>query len=472
MKLPLAYSSDTLRSKEAGSSRLVNWYAEKGGKDGIYIKPIPGFAVFAALVPDVGSGVRSLYTASNGIMYAIAGNTLFELTSNGTSINRGNINTSSGQISMADNGLQLMISEESAGWTYTFLTNALAAVPTFPGGGPVIYQGSYFLTIAVDSQKFYVSNLLNGNTWDSLDFSSADSSPDNLISIIRNGNDVWLMGEASTEVWYNTGNADFPYEKIQGAESEIGCVSKYGVAQINDHIIWVGANGEGKGQIWMSNGYTPQRISTYAVEFSLSEMPLLSDAVAYTYQEGGHVFYVVNFNQGKKTWSFDITEGRWHERMQWDSNLKIEKRQRANTHAFFNEKNYVGDYQTSTIYLLSETEYLDNTLPIIRICEIPNIHAERNRMFFKQIELDIERGVGLTNGQGSDPQIMMQWSDDGGHTWNNEYWRSAGKVGEYTKRVIWRQLGESRSRSFRFKTSDPVNFTLIGLTADVEIGNG
>jgi hypothetical protein len=82
----------------------------------------------------------------------------------------------------------------------------------------------------------------------------------------------------------------------------------------------------------------------------------------------------------------------------------------------------------------------------------------------------MERGVGLTTGQGSDPQAMLQWSDDGGYTWSNEHWVDVGAKGQYSTRVKWNALGSSRDRVFRFVISDPVKCVLIGATVNVDMG--
>ncbi len=87
------------------------------------------------------------------------------------------------------------------------------------------------------------------------------------------------------------------------------------------------------------------------------------------------------------------------------------------------------------------------------------------------LQLDMEVGLGLATGQGSDPQVMMRWSDDGGKTWSNEYMRSAGKQGEYKKRIIWRRLGRGRDRIFEFVVSDPIAFSIIDGWITTRLGN-
>jgi hypothetical protein len=69
-----------------------------------------------------------------------------------------------------------------------------------------------------------------------------------------------------------------------------------------------------KGIVYRANGYTAQRISTHAVEWQIQQYGNLSDAIAYTYQQDGHSFYVLIFPSANTTWVFDVATSLWHER--------------------------------------------------------------------------------------------------------------------------------------------------------------
>jgi hypothetical protein len=49
------------------------------------------------------------------------------------------------------------------------------------------------------------------------------------------------------------------------------------------------------------------------------------------------------------------------------------------------------------------------------------------------------------------PFIILDWSDDGGHTFGIQHPATTGAVGEFAKRVVWRRLGKSRDRVFRVR---------------------
>lgn len=102
-----------------------------------------------------------------------------------------------------------------------------------------------------------------------------------------------------------------------------------------------------------------------------------------------------------------------------------------------------------------------------------------NRMLFLgRLELLCQTGIGLPEGdaadppvQGSDPQVMMQLSRDGGATWSPERWMSAGKLGEYTKRVRWLRNGRYRNAVCRIIVSDPVDWQFLAMSADIDEGS-
>lgn len=110
------------------------------------------------------------------------------------------------------------------------------------------------------------------------------------------------------------------------------------------------------------------------------------------------------------------------------------------------------------------------TVATRRVRRFPHLSKQQVRLFWHQLQIDLEGGRALTTGQGSDPQVMLRWSDDGGHTWSPERWVSAGLRGQYGHRAIWRQLGGSRDRVFELIVSDPVPWTFLQGLAYIEEG--
>jgi hypothetical protein len=300
-------------------------------------------------------------------------------------------------------------------------------------------------------------------------FYTAEGLPDNIRTIATIRNDLWIIGELSVEIWYNPPGYDINNPFIRRTTfMNNGTVSANSVAVGGDNIFWLGSSAAGFGQIWMSNNYTPEKISTNSVDHMIESLSTVQDAVGWCYTQEGHQFYVLNFTAANRTFVYDQSTGEWHERADWDG--KKYNRYAANCHCLFNELNLVGDYQNANIYILDLNKYTDNGKIVRRQHTGPHIHQDRKRIFFKEFELDIERGIGLDGvGPAADPQAFLQWSDDGGMTFSNEYWLSFGGRGKYKTRLHCHRLGYSRDRVFRVTISDPVKTVLIGARADMSI---
>jgi hypothetical protein len=328
------------------------------------------------------------------------------------------------------------------------------------------YLDGYFVFIEPNSQKLWVTALLDGTQIDPLDFASAEGNPDNIVSMIVDHREVWLFGSNSTEVWYNAGLSDFPLVRIQGAYNELGCAAPYSIAKMDNQIYWLGKDARGQGMVFRAAGYMGQRISTHAIEWQLQQYTDLSDAVGYTYQQDGHSFYVLNFPSADTTWVFDVATSAWHERASF-SNGEF-NRHRGNSQMFFNGETVIGDYQNNKIYKFDLDVYADDGAiqKWLRSWRaLPTGANNLTRTIQHAMQLDCETGVGLNIGQGSDPQVMLRFSDDGGHTWSNEHWKSMGRIGEYGNRTIWRRLGATmkiRDRVYEVSGTDPVRIYIMG----------
>jgi hypothetical protein len=328
------------------------------------------------------------------------------------------------------------------------------------------YLDGYFVFNEPNSQKIWVTALLEGTQVDPLDFASAEGSPDGVVGIIVDHGQLWVYGTNSIEVWYNSGNADFPFSRIQGAFNELGCAAAYSLAKMDNGLFWLGKDARGQGMVYRANGYSGQRISTHAIEWHIQQYGDLSDAIGYTYQQDGHSFYVLIFPTANTTWVYDVATQAWHERAGFANGEFT--RHRSNCQAFFGTKVMVGDYQNANVYSFDLDDYSDNgsIQKWLRSWRaLPTGQNNLKRTAHHSLQLDCESGTGLNLGQGSDPQVMLRWSDDGGHTWSNEHWVSIGKIGEYYRRAIWRRLGMTmklRDRVYEVSGTDPVKIAIMG----------
>jgi len=467
VKTPILGQSYVARSLNAAAARLVNLYPEitpsPEGNEPAYLNRAPGLRKLAT----VGTGpIRGMW-AYGGYGYVVSGARLYRVDTNWTVTNIGGV-SGTGPVSMVDNGTQLFIAANPEGFIYDASTEAYAEITDvdFPGAITVGYLDGYFIFQEPNSQKFWVSELLDGTQIDPLSFASAESMPDNLVSLFVDHREVWLFGTQSVEVWYNAGTSPFPLARIQGAVNELGCAATYSVAKMDNSLFWLGADARGQGVVFRAQGYSGQRISTHAVEYAIQSYGTISDAIGFTYQQDGHSFYVLTFPTAQKTWVFDVATGAWHERAGFANGEFI--RHRANCQMFYNNEVVVGDFQNGKIYAYDLDVFADDTLPqkwLRSWRALPTGQNNLKRTAQHTLQLECETGVGIVTGQGSDPQVMLRWSDDGGHTWSNEHWTGMGKIGNYGYRAFWRRLGMTdklRDRVYEVSATDPVKIAILG----------
>jgi hypothetical protein len=467
MKTPILGSAYVARSVNAADNRMVNLYPEivpEGGKEAAFLQRAPGLRLLAT----VGTGPIRGLNSFNGNLYVVSGEQLYKVDSTYVVTLIGTVSGSSAPVSMANNGTQLFVACNGPSFVYNSSTLVFGAItdPDFPGALTVSYLDGYFVFIEPSSQRVWVTALNDPTSIDPLDFASAEGDPDGLVSSIVDHSQVWLFGTSSVEVWYNSGNADFPLQRIEGAFNEIGCAATFSVAKLDNSLYWLGQDARGQGIIYRANGYTGQRVSTHAVEWQIQQYDDLSDAIAYTYQQDGHSFYVLNFPSANATWVYDVATQAWHERAGWINGQFV--RHRGNCQTFFNQTITVGDYQNGNIYAFDMEVYADydRVQKWLRTWRaLPTGQNNLTRTVQHTLQLDCETGVGLVSGQGSDPQVMLRWSDDAGHTWSNEHWSGMGAIGQYGRRVFWRRLGMTtklRDRVYEASGTDPVKVTIVG----------
>lgn len=463
------------QSVNVDCQRCVNLYPEMNPlgtgkeKEVASLVPTPGLTLLLTLPK---SPVRGLWRASNGTLFAVGGEKLYSVSSSWAATELGSLNTSTGAVSIADNGTHVVVVDGTSGYAWNIDTSSFAQItdPDFPGADQVTYQDGYFIFNKINSQEFFISGLVD-ITFDALDIEFAEGSPDNLVGLISSNQNLFLFGTQSTEVFYNSGDADFPFSRIQGAVVDVGCAAAFTIAKLQDSIYFLGGDSTGSGIVYRMIGYKPERISTPSIESIIRGVDLddLADARAWTYQQGGHIFYCLNLPGVDSTWVFDASTGLWHERCYL--NLWSLERHRADCHAVAYAKNVVGDYETGAIYALDPDAETDNGVSKKWLRRSPHLSEGLVRIRHNSFQLDMETGVGTSGtGQGVDPQVMMRFSDDGGNTWSNERWADAGKIGKTRTRVIWRRLGSSRDRVYEVSGTDPVKWVLIGAELDVEKG--
>lgn len=474
MKIPFVGQAYTSRSKSLAAQQCVNFYVEQSEVDPerMALYGTPGTRLLTTL-PSSG-GIRGMYLPALGDAIVVQYDRVYRLShTTWAYVDLGfSLQTQDGAVCIADNGTVAVIVDGGYGYIVDLATNAVNQItdPAFYGADKVAFLDGYFIFNKPNTQQFYISSLY-GTNFDALDFASAEGAPDLLVSLLVDHREAWMFGDTTTEVFYNSGDADFPIQRMQGAFLEHGCAAKNSVAKLDNTVFWLGKDANGQGTVWRANGYTPQRISTHAIEYAIQGYAQISDAIAYTYQQDGHAFYMLSFPLANKTWCYDVSNQAWHERAYRDPITAEYGRHRSSCHIFFGGLHVVGDFEDGRIYALDSDYFSDGGDPMVSIRSAPVVSNNSKRLFFHSLQLEMEEGVGLTTGQGSDPQIALDWSDDNGKTYSSERYASIGAIGQYKKRVKWHRLGSARERIFRVSISDPVKRVIVSAELEATGGN-
>ena len=472
-------TSYTLRNARYDCQRTVNMYPEVDetqlGKNAeiAQLARTPGLTQLTTSPSLVG---KCLYKSSTGSLFYIANSTLYKINGvDGSTI--GWSMTALGTVyagivvQMVDNGIDLFITSDGYGYTLKLATNVLSALV---GSTPSCtqYFDGYVLFADINTNMFKWTDLYS-TTINGLNFASAEAFPDKITGLINNNEDLWVFGERTTELWYDAGQGNTVFARRPGILIETGCIATNSIQKTSlNRLIWLASDDRSGPYLVMATGYTIARISTYAIEQvwqNLSQSQLAA-ATSFSYMQDGHMFYVLNIPGLASTWVYDVTTSdmlqshSWHERNTYDLDNN-ESRHQAESHAYYMGKHIVSDYATGSIYFYDQNGYSDNGTSIRRIRTSPHIANSGLRLIYNNLTFDYKTGVG--DNTTVDPQLILEYSNDGGNTWSNQLYKSVGKLGQYNARVVFHQLGQSRDRVFRLTMSDNIDWAISGASLDI-----
>lgn len=466
-RLPIPFVGEhaTSRASQVNNQITKNLYVERqasGAKHGAVLYPTPGLKfLFSA-----GTGP----CRSNGIVfknkaYFISGADIVEIDSSLQPTTIGQLNTTTGQCKFAANPNHWIVVDGTDGWTYDGTTLTQITDGDFPTCNHVTFIDSFFIVEDRDNiGRFYKSGANDGQTWATLDFATAESHPDDLRVPYALNTVIGMFGDDTTEFYGNTQNPDFPFGPIRSSRIEYGVQADNSVIKAGDSLFWLARNKEGANMVLRSKGGQASVVSNRSIESEINSFSVTSDCVACAYQTLGHTFVEFSFPTAKRTFAYDLSENTWITLASKDVG-----RHRKQGHVFYQGKCIVGDFANSNFYQMDVKTYTDNGDYIERTRSAQFVHKDRKMVSIPELEIEFIPGVGLTTGQGSDPQVILSVSKDGGKTWSHNTYSSIGKLGEYNYRARWFQLGIAREWQFKVTISDPVFAGIAGAYAVVDV---
>ena len=473
------------QSPIADGERTMNWYAEPA--------QVPGESGPMALYPT--PGVTSLVTADDAPgramiavkdrTFCVMGRTLYEISSTYvlTSRNPSTPMVNDGKPATiswnGDGGGELFITSGNYGYIFTLSSNAFAQVrdPAVDGGTTMGAQlDGYFIALDTSTSTIYLSDLLDGTTWDATQYQQRLIESDPWVSIAVLNRQLWLLGSLTSEVWFDSGKTPFPFEPHPSGLVLYGCAAPYSTVVTGETLVWLAATKDGIGQVVQTTDFTPDVVSSLAVSTALAGYSTIGNAIGDSYSEIGHTFYVLTFPTEQKTWAFDITPNmplpspqRWAERGTWISEENVYEAWHPCYSTYQNSELLILDHTSGVLYRLSHSVGTDVDGRVIRrVRRPPSLFAQNEVLRVSAFQLFLEPGLGLVSGQGSDPQVSLRISGDGGKTFGNELWSGAGKIGKFGARTRWLRCGSGRRWMPEVVVSDPIPWRLLGASVFIQ----
>jgi hypothetical protein len=446
------------------SQRSINFYPVKPEREGErpHLRGRPGLAEHCTLPYTKFRGGLEF----DGRAFLVFGSRIYEVYEDGTYVELNHIASTEGKVTMAVLLQTIIIGDGSGYYSFNLATGALNAITDAPRGRFCVFFNQRILYQGENGQVFY-SELNDPTDIPGLNFFTAESLPDEIVAITTSEEQILLHGSDSTEPWYDSGDADNPFQRVPGGVVHSGCAFPDTALRLDNAAWWVEKDKNGLGIVRRLQGATPLRVSTSAVERFLKDATNVS---AFSYQEEGHTFYCLNSDQGSRC--FDLKTNEWHERAWLNRNTGEQERQRPEGHLFaFGNTHLVADYENGKVYRQSLEYHSDAGQEIRRTRISPHANTDGKQIIIDELFLDFATGVGLDgSGQGTDPQVMLRVSKDGA-SFGYERSASLGKIGEYRKRARFHRLGKGTDWLLEISVSDPVIAALMSGDVKARIGN-
>ena len=416
-------------------ARLLNCYAQQSvGKGPVELLGAPGIVPFVTLGNGPG---RGLYVM-RGSLYAVSGDGFYRITESGTVTRLGTLPGLT-KVMFAGNGTDIVFDNKyiySAGEVRSLADQGL---PTLQG---IDYVDGYIVYAESGTGRWGCSELENGAVYPPLNYDVATAHPDDIVAIKVDHRQVLLFGQETTEIWWNSGQQGFPFERLSGGVLEYGALARLGVAKQDNSVYWLSHDRT----IRRLTSQTPMRVSQHGVEEKLASYSRVDDCEAWPFTWNGHLFVTFRFPAAGACWVYDVTTNEWHERQSFGSSTW-----NVVDSADCYGKVWMQNAATGAVGYLSDTYYQEFTDILRREWTYPQVYAVNTPLVHSQIDLVARTGSAPI---GEVPHVHLEVSDDGGNTWLALPRRELGRIGEYKHVVRWNRLGQARDRVYRMSIDD------------------
>lgn len=480
----LPMGSTPAKNGFAGQARLTNCYVESIDQGAATFSVIASDGLATLVTFPAGGAIRAIHTLPDLTMLVAAGRVLYSVDIAGTATMIGGI-PSDGLVTMARNReADPRVAICCDGTLYFWQSGTVTKMTEFPDGfSPiaVTHLNGYFVFITAGGNVFHSE--VDSATIPALAYDNASSNPDRGIMIWARGPDLCVGGEKTIEFERDVGGD--PYAFSFTTSAPVGVLAAATVATVGETSMFAGHDNT----VRLLDGYSPVIVSTPEISRWI-ESEEKADLQATAWAAHGHIFY--SLSGADETWVYDITTKQWHCRESHG-----EGRWRVSCVEMRDRTHVAGDYESATIYQMSQQYKSENGTPLVMRIESVPIADYPYKITHRALHLDMMRGVGIvtadevpmTADDGEplladdgepllvdvdpdpadlDPVVMVTRSDNGG-PFGGERTRPLGRVGQSGKKVSIHGLGMSENRTYRIAVPAAVERMMIGAKLDYEV---
>lgn len=422
-----------------------------------YLRPGDGLLTFTT-----GTATTRGLILWNGMVYAVMGSKLVRVAQDGSQTILGDVGNDGRPVTL-DYGFDRLMCASAGGLYYW--DGATFTQVTDPDLGTVIdamWIDGYYMT--TDGTYLIVTDINNPLSVNPLKYGSSEADPDPVVALFKLRNEAVALNRHTIEFFDNIGGDQFPFQRIEGAQIEKGCVGTHAVCLFLDAVAFLGGGFNEQLSIYLGLNGSTQKLSTHEIDLTLAEYSedTLADVVMEARNDGAHQFLYVHLPD--KSLVYDAGASAELQTPVWFV-LESNGQYRARHFCRAYDKWLCADPVGTAIGYLTRDVSTHYGEKVDWEFATQILYNEGRGAIIHELEL-----VGLTGSValGDDPAVTTSYSVDGVE-WSQDRTISAGKIGQRAKRLVWAQQGAMQQwRVQRFRGDSDAHIAVARLEARVE----
>lgn len=428
-----------------------------------YLRPSEGILPFTDVTGIDRGGINW-----NDEMYRVTGDLFVKINANGTRNTLGSVGDNGKQVTMCYSFDRLAIASDEKLYIYDGESLQQVTDPDLGVVLDVIWIDGQFVT--TDGEFLVALEIGNPFAVNPFKYGSSEIDPDPIVAVQKIRNEVVAINRYTIEYFDNVGGGlnVFPFQRVNGAELQRGCVGTHANAPFSEALAFVGGALNEEIAVWVGRSGSTVKLSTRDIDevinsYTSEELALINvEARRYSHHD---LLYI---HLPDQTLVYDAAASTALGEQVWftlDSGLTDEKRYRAQNFVRCYDEWFSADPLQARIGTMTDLVGSHYGEKIAWSFGTSIMYNESNGAIFHEVKL-----IALTGRArlGVDPTIYTRYTNDG-LTWSAPRGKKAGKQGETFKNVSWRKQGRMKEvRQQEFSGTSDAHITVARFEAMLE----